>query len=96
MDEIVQEVDPPGRRALALDLEAVKAGKSAYFTTLGEFVGGLAKAEREDYWRGRIKVIAAPPKLCHTRLPNVSQSRPFCLSPSDKDFQHGWQFAIGR
>jgi DNA replication protein DnaC len=33
--------------SLALGIEAVKAGRSVYFTTLADLVGALAKAERE-------------------------------------------------
>ena len=44
-------VGPPGtgksHLSLALGIEAVKAGRSVYFTTLADLVGALAKAERE-------------------------------------------------
>ena len=44
--------EPPG---LALGVEAVKAGRSVYFTTLADLVGALAKAEREGPLRERIR-----------------------------------------
>src|SRR5207342_54829 len=41
--------------AVALGIEAVKAGRSVYFTTLADIVGSLAKAEREGLLRERIR-----------------------------------------
>lgn len=41
--------------AVALGVEAVKAGRSVYFTTLADIVGALAKAEREGQLRERIR-----------------------------------------
>jgi len=41
--------------AIALGVEAVKAGRSVYFTTLADIVGALAKAEREGQLRERIR-----------------------------------------
>jgi DNA replication protein DnaC len=41
--------------ALALGIEAVKAGRSVYFATLADIVGTLAKAEREGQLRERIR-----------------------------------------
>jgi DNA replication protein DnaC len=40
---------------LALGVEAVKAGRSVYFSTLADLVGALAKAEREGALREKIK-----------------------------------------
>jgi hypothetical protein len=40
--------------AVALGVEAVKAGSSVYFATLADIVGTLAKAEREGQLRERI------------------------------------------
>ncbi len=43
--------------AVALGVEAVKAGRSVYFTTLADIVGALAKAEREGQLRERIRLF---------------------------------------
>jgi DNA replication protein DnaC len=57
--EVVHFLGPPGtgksHLAVALGLEAVKLGKSVYFSTLGELVSGLAKAEREGQLKERIR-----------------------------------------
>ena len=48
--EVLHLVGPPGtgksHLSLALAVEAVKAGRSVYFSTLADLVGALAKAER--------------------------------------------------
>jgi DNA replication protein DnaC len=58
-DEVVHLLGPPGtgksHLAVALGIEAVKAGRSVYFTTLADIVGSLAKAEREGLLRERIR-----------------------------------------
>src|SRR5437588_13032603 len=57
--EVVHFLGPPGtgksHLAVALGIEAVKAGRSVYFTTLADIVGSLAKAEREGLLRERIR-----------------------------------------
>jgi DNA replication protein DnaC len=44
--------------ALALGLEAVKAGHSVYFATLAELVASLSKAEREQQLRERVRFLS--------------------------------------
>jgi DNA replication protein DnaC len=57
--EVIHFLGPPGtgksHLAIALGLEAVKIGKSVYFTTLGELVGALSKSEREGQLKERIR-----------------------------------------
>jgi DNA replication protein DnaC len=62
--EVVHLLGPPGtgksHLAIALGVEAVKAGKSVYFATLAEIIDSLAKAEREGKLAQRIGFIARP------------------------------------
>src|SRR4051794_24211896 len=53
--------------ALALGVEAVKAGRSVYFATLADLVGSLAKAEREG--TAPLPVPAPAPGRRRDRLP---------------------------
>ena len=57
--EVVHFLGPPGtgksHLALALGVEAIKAGRSVYFATLADIVGTLTKAEREGQLRERIR-----------------------------------------
>src|SRR6478752_2183904 len=57
--EVVHVLGPPGtgksHLAVALGVEAVKAGRSVYFATLADLVGALAKAEREGALRQKIR-----------------------------------------
>ncbi|MFN0067704.1 MAG: IS21-like element helper ATPase IstB [Limisphaerales bacterium] len=60
--EIVHFLGPPGtgksHLALALGVEAVKAGRSVFFGTLADIVASLLKAEREGCLRERIRFLA--------------------------------------
>ena len=65
--EVVHFLGQPGcgktHLAIALGVEAVKAGRSVYFTTLADLVGSLAKAEREGTLRERIRFLCRPQLL---------------------------------
>lgn len=60
--EVIHFLGPPGtgksHLALALGVEAVKAGRSVYFATLADIIASLAKAEREGQLRERIRFLA--------------------------------------
>jgi len=49
--------------AIALGVEAVKAGRSVYFCTLAELITSLAKAEREGSLRERLRFLCRPQLL---------------------------------
>jgi DNA replication protein DnaC len=57
--EVVHFLGPPGtgksHLAVAIGVEAIKAGRSVYFTTLADIVSALDKAEREGQLRERIR-----------------------------------------
>jgi DNA replication protein DnaC len=57
--ESVHLIGPPGtgktHLSLALGVEAVKAGRSVYFSSLADVVASLARAEREGALRERIR-----------------------------------------
>jgi DNA replication protein DnaC len=61
-NEVVHLLGPPGtgksHLAVALGVEAVKAGRSVYFATLADIVASLAKAEREGQLRERLRFLA--------------------------------------
>ena len=65
--EVIHFLGQPGcgktHLAIALAVEAVKAGRSVYFTTLAELIGSLAKAEREGSLRERIRFLCRPQLL---------------------------------
>jgi len=73
--EVVHFLGPPGigksHLAVALGVEAVKAGRSVYFTTLADIVGALAKAERKGVLRERIRWFCRSAQLIvdENRLP---------------------------
>lgn len=60
--QTVHFLGPPGtgksHLAVALGVEAIKAGKSVYFATLAELVASMAKAEREGMLRERVRFLA--------------------------------------
>ena len=59
--EVVHLLGPPGtgksHLATALAIEAVKAGRSVYFSTLADIITSLAKAERDGQLRERIRYL---------------------------------------
>lgn len=59
--EVVHLLGPPGtgksHLATALAVEAVKAGRSVYFSTLADIITSLTKAEREGQLRERIRYL---------------------------------------
>ena len=65
--EVVHFIGQPGcgktHLALALGVEAVKAGRSVYFSTLADVVTSLAKAEREGTLRERLRFLCRPQLL---------------------------------
>ncbi|KKA08471.1 IS21-like element helper ATPase IstB [Sinorhizobium meliloti] len=65
--EAVHFLGPPGtgksHLATALGVEAVKAGKSVYFTTLADLIAALSRAEREGRLQERIRFFCRPSLL---------------------------------
>ena len=65
--EVVHFLGPPGtgksHLAIALGVEAVKAGRSVYFCTLADLLGQLARAEREGRLTERIRFFCRPALL---------------------------------
>jgi DNA replication protein DnaC len=60
--EVVHLLGPPGTGkshiAIALAVEAVRAGKAVYFIPLADLIAQLAKAEREGTLREKIRFLA--------------------------------------
>jgi DNA replication protein DnaC len=65
--EAVHLLGPPGtgksHLALALGMEAVKAGHSVYFTSLADIITSLAKADREGKLNERLRFFCRPALL---------------------------------
>lgn len=59
--QTVHFLGPPGtgksHLAVALGVEAVKAGRRVYFSTLAEIVNSMARAEREGTLRDRVRFL---------------------------------------
>jgi IstB-like ATP binding protein len=68
--EVVQFLGPPGtgksHLSLALGVQAIKAGRSVYFTPLSDLVSSLAKAEREGPFATKSGSYAASRSLSST------------------------------
>jgi DNA replication protein DnaC len=62
--EVLHFLGQPGcgktHLALALGVQAVKTGRSVYFSTLADIVSSLAKAEREGSLRERLRFLCRP------------------------------------
>lgn len=60
--QCVHLLGPPGtgksHLAVALGVEAIKAGKSVYFSTLADIISSLQKAQRESRLRERLAFLA--------------------------------------
>ena len=65
--EVVHFLGQPGcgktHLAIALGVEAVKAGRGVYFCTLAELITSLAKAEREGSLHERLRFLCRPQLL---------------------------------
>ena len=80
-NEVVHLLGPPGtgksHLAVALGVEAVRAGRSVYFSPLADIVGSLARAEREGSLRERIRF------LCRASLLIVDEIGYLPITPSN-------------
>lgn len=65
--EVLHFLGPPGtgksHLAVALGVEAIRAGRSVYFMTLADLVTALARAEREGSLRERLRFLCRPQLL---------------------------------
>jgi DNA replication protein DnaC len=65
--EVVHFLGPPGtgksHLAIAIGVEAVKAGRSVYFCTLADLLDQLARSEREGRLQERIRFFCRPALL---------------------------------
>jgi DNA replication protein DnaC len=65
--EVVHFLGPPGtgksHLATALGVEAVKAGRSVYFSTLANLIDALARSEREGRLQERLRFFCRPTLL---------------------------------
>jgi DNA replication protein DnaC len=86
-NELVHFIGQPGtgksHLALALGFEAVKAGRSVYFTPLAELIDALGKAEREGKLRERIRFYCRPALLIIDEIGYL----PLAASSGDLFFQ---------
>jgi DNA replication protein DnaC len=80
-NEVVHLLGPPGtgksHLAVALGVEAIRAGRSVYFSPLADIVGSLARAEREGSLRERIRF------LCRASLLIVDEIGYLPVTPSN-------------
>ena len=65
--EVLHLLGPPGtgksHLAVALGVEAIRAGRSVYFMTLADLITALARAERDGSLRERIRFLCRPQLL---------------------------------
>ncbi len=65
--EVLHLLGPPGtgksHLAVALGVEAIRAGRSVYFMTLANLVTALARAERDGSLRERLRFLCRPQLL---------------------------------
>ena len=65
--EVLHFLGPPGtgksHLAVALGVEAIRAGRSVYFMTLADLVTALARAERDGSLRERLRCLCRPQLL---------------------------------
>ena len=78
-NEVVHLLGPPGtgksHLAVALGVEAVKAGRSVYFSTLADIIASLAKAEREGRLREK-HPLPLPRRAADRRRDRLPAGRP--------------------
>ena len=88
--EVVHFLGPPGtgksHLSLALGVQAVKAGRSVYFTPLSDLVSALAKAEREGTLREKIRFF------CRFSLLIVDEIGYLPLIARHRDLKVVWKF----